>query len=96
MEDMLKRSALCIAAMVLAAWFLGSLGSAVPSVQAATDPDVPSLQTTPGVDESEGQLAPTPLPAEYRTPQSHPAMIIGIVVLVLIVLLGMIRFPRRE
>ncbi len=93
---MLKRSALCIAAMVLVAWFLGNLVPVVSPVQAATDPDKPSLQTTPGVDESEGSLTPTPLPEEYRIPQSHPAMIIGIVVLVLIVLLGVIRFPRRE
>jgi len=41
-------------------------------------------------------VTPTPLPAIYRVQQTHPGMIIGAGVLVLIILVGVLGFSRRK
>jgi hypothetical protein len=41
-------------------------------------------------------VTPTPLPAIYRVQQTHPGMIIGAGVLVLIILVGVLAFSRHK
>ncbi len=42
------------------------------------------------------QLTPTPLPAIYKVEQTHPAMITGAAILVLIIVVGVLAFSRRR
>ena len=41
-------------------------------------------------------VTPTPLPAEYTVEQTHPAMVAGAGVLVLIIIVGVLAFSRHK
>ncbi len=68
-------------------------GNISPAAQSGGLPSYLSARTTTTPSHS---ITPTPLPAIYEVEQTHPAMIAGAGVLVLIIVVGVLAFSRHK
>jgi hypothetical protein len=79
-------------------WFMGSSSSYArqEDIHHAQPGGLQSYLSAKATSTISHSLTPTPLPAIYGVEQTHPAMIAGASVLVLIIIVGVLAFSRHK